>query len=56
MFVKPVGRIPQIRHYQVPVAVINGALPAVTAPALINGSGPGVESGTGLSAAARRRQ
>ncbi len=43
VFVKPVGRVPQIRHYQVPVVVINGALRAVTAPALINGPGPGFD-------------
>lgn len=36
-FVKPVGRAPQIRHYQVPVAVIDGTLRAVSAPALVNG-------------------
>jgi len=36
-FVKPAGQPPQIRHYQLPVAVINGTLRAVSAPALING-------------------
>ena len=42
-FVKPVGRAPQIRHYQVPVAVINGTLRAVSAPALVNGPALGFD-------------
>lgn len=42
-FVKPVGRPPQVRHYQVPVAVINGTLRAVSAPALVNGPALGFD-------------
>lgn len=43
VFVKPVGRPPQIRHYQVPVAVIDGTLRAVSAPALVNGPALGFD-------------
>jgi len=42
-FVKPVGRPPQVRHYQVPVAVIDGTLRAVSAPALVNGPALGFD-------------
>lgn len=47
--VKPVGRPPQIRHYQVPVAVIDGSPRAVSAPAVIKGPPPGFDAEPGYS-------
>lgn len=41
--IKPVGRTAQLRHFQIPVAVINGTLRAVSAPALINGPALGFD-------------
>jgi hypothetical protein len=46
-FVKPVGRPPQLRHYQVPVAVVDGQPRAVSAPALVNGPGAGFDAEPG---------
>ena len=41
--IKPVGRPPQVRHFQIPIAVINGTLRAVSAPALVNGPALGFD-------------
>jgi hypothetical protein len=46
-FVKPAGRPPQLRHYQVPIAVIDGQPRAVSAPALVNGPGAGYDAELG---------